>query len=386
MKTNFLKISLCIFLALFIVLSPIAFASNSIEPRQVEAVTTSEDSDVLASFETNYEIKYSDLFFYDNNVEISQIVDGNVFAYGQTVNVTGVIRGDLFVMANNLTIDGEAIIQGNVFALANTIEISGEISDIYAMSNTLSLTDQGLVDRNAYLIANSISLSGQITRDAYISTKDLSFTENVTPVIGGNLNYTSNNEIQLEDGIVSGEINFTKVEEQTQTAGDIVWSIVSSTISALVFSLIIILISIWFAPNFRNRAAEIIAKQNLKALGNGLLVLFGGILASLILALFTYGFGVGIGVFLIALIILAYIVSNTIFSISIGALIAKKLDKGNSKDKEKQGKTGIFILFALLITLVLELIKYVPFVGTPIRFITSILGLGILCINAYKRK
>lgn len=386
MRTNFLKISLCVFLALFIVFSPIAYASNNIEPRQSDVTTTSENSDILASFETNYEIIYSDSYFYDNNVEVSQIIDGNVFAYGQTVNITGVIRGDLFVIADNLTISEEAIIQGNVFALANSTEISGEISDVYAMSSTFSLNNEGLIDRSIYLMANSVSLSGKITRDAYISTQNLSFDKNSTNVIGGNLNYSSNNEIQLEDGIVGGEIKFTKIERQSESASDIVWNVISSIISALVFTLVIILISIWFSPDFKDKAAEIIAKKNLKAFGIGLLVLFGGILASLIVAFFTYGFGMGIGLFLIALIILAYIVSNSIFSISIGSLIAKKLNKENNVSKEKQGKTGIFILFALLVALAIDLIGYIPYIGTPIKFITSIIGLGVLCINAYKRK
>ena len=202
MRTNFLKISLCVFLALFIVFSPIAYASNNIEPRQSDVTTTSENSDILASFETNYEIIYSDSYFYDNNVEVSQIIDGNVFAYGQTVNITGVIRGDLFVIADNLTISEEAIIQGNVFALANSTEISGEISDVYAMSSTFSLNNEGLIDRSIYLMANSVSLSGKITRDAYISTQNLSFDKNATNVIGGNLNYNSNNEIQLDQFIL----------------------------------------------------------------------------------------------------------------------------------------------------------------------------------------
>ena len=254
------------------------------------------------------------------------------------------------------------------------------------MSSTFSLNNEGLIDRSIYLMANSVSLSGKITRDAYISTQNLSFDKNATNVIGGNLNYSSNNEIQLEDGIVGGEIKFTKIERQSESASDIVWNVISSIISALVFTLVIILISIWFSPDFKDKAAEIISKKNLKAFGIGLLVLFGGILASLIVAFFTYGFGMGIGLFLIALIILAYIVSNSIFSISIGSLIAKKLNKENNVSKEKQGKTGIFILFALLVALAIDLIGYIPYIGTPIKFITSIIGLGVLCINAYKRK
>ena len=389
MKTYFCKIFVFL-LALFMVLSPIALASN-IEPREGgEAVVTSENGEIQESFETNYEIVYSDLYLYNTNLEISQIVDGNVFAYGQNVNVTGVIRGNLFVMANELTISDEAIIQGSVFALANNINASGEISDIYAMSSNFTMNENGLINRNAYLIANSISLSGQITRDAYLSVQNLSFGENAKQVIGGNLNYNSNNEIELDDGIVGGEVNFTKIEEQEVSAGDIAWSIASSIISSLVFAMGIILITTWFAPEFKNKTAEILASKSLKAFGTGLLVLFGGILAAIIIALFTYGFGLGIGLFIAALIALAYIASGTIFSIAVGSLIAQKLEnkKSNNSKNEKTGKGeyGMYILFALLITFALNLVEYIPFVGSPIKFIASIIGLGILILNLYKRK
>ena len=74
---------------------------------------------------------------------------------------------------------------------------------------------------------------------------------------------------------------------------------------------------------------------------------------------------------------MAYIASSTVFSMSIGALIAKKI---------KSEKVGIYVLFALLVVLALNLIGYIPYIGGPIKFIASIVGLGILCINAYKRK
>ena len=46
----------------------------------------------------------------------------------------------------------------------------------------------------------------------------------------------------------------------------------------------------------------------------------------------------------------------------------------------------MYILFALLITFALNLVEYIPFVGSPIKFIASIIGLGILILNLYKRK
>lgn len=382
MKNYLLKIILCIFVAL-IVSSIFVFATDSNVPENQVVSTaeninaTSEDGEILATYETNYDLVYSDMYLFDGNVEISQVVDGNVFVYGGTVKVTGAISGNLFVIAENLDIGEDAIIQGSVFALANDITISGIVSDVYSMSNNFNLEEKAIVSRNIYVMSGATNLSGQVSRDAYISTRDLSFGENAKEVIKGDLNYSSYNEVELDEGIVSGDVNFTKIDENVQSIGDIILNVIYSTVLALIFSAAIILVSLWFAPKFKDRAAEIVEKKNLTAFGLGLLVLLSGILTALILLLFTYGFGASIGVFLIAIVVMAYIASSTVFCMSIGALIAKKI---------KSEKVGIYVLFALLVVLALNLIGYIPYIGGPIKFIASMVGLGILCINAYKRE
>ena len=382
MKSYLFKIILCIFLVLVVSSTFVLATDENIPENQVVSTdeninTTSESGEILATYETNYDLVYSDMYLLDSNVEVSQVVDGNVFVYGGTVKVTGAISGNLFVLAENLDISEDAIIQGSIFALANNITISGIVSDVYSMSNNFNLEEKAIVSRNIYIMSGATNLSGQVSRDAYISTRDLSFGEHAKEVIKGDLNYSSYNEVELDEGVVSGEVNFKQFENSVQSIGTIVLNIVYSAVVSLVFSVAIILVSLWFAPKFKDRAAEIVEKKNLSAFGFGLLVFFGGILAALILLLFTYGFGASIGVFLVAIVIMAYIASSTVFSMSIGALIAKKI---------KSEKIGIYVLFALLVVLALNLIEYIPYIGTPIKFIASMLGLGILCINAYKRK
>ena len=84
-----------------------------------------------------------------------------------------------------------------------------------------------------------------------------------------------------------------------------------------------------------------------------------------------------IAVATVGLLILAFSISNTVFSMAIGKRIANKFNwNGNVA----------YVLLSLLIVLILELISYIPYVGAPIRFITAIIGLGIISVNAFKRK
>lgn len=366
MKINLLQKIILTFIVILCMLSTCVLATNN----------TNEQSgnDILASYETNYQYTDSDLFLFDTNIEISEIVDGNVFAYGNSVKITGEIYGNLFVFANSLDIAKEAIIHGSVFTYATDITVSGIVSDIYAMSNNFSLKGNAILARNLYLNSSNVSLSGQISRDAFINIDNLSFGNNDKVVVKGNLNYTSKQEVQIPENSIGGTVNYTPIKTNTE---NLILSKIYSILTALVFSFVLIMLSIWIAPNFKDRACEIISKKSFKAFGIGLLVLFGTIIASFILLISTYGFGSSIAAFAIVLLILCLVISNTVFSMAIGKLLANKFNFT---------KNIAFVVLALATVLVIELVKLIPYIGGSITFITAIIGLGILCINAYKRK
>ena len=357
-------------ITLFFSLSSIVMATNDV-------TANSTEEDILASYETDYSFASSDLLLFDSNIEISQIVDGNVFAYGGTVNVTGEIYGDLVVFSNSLTVSSDAIIHGNIFAISDNITISGLASDIYAFSSSsFTLEKDSIVARNLNVISNSISLFGQVSRDANIYTSSLIFEEDSKEIVKGNLNYMSSNEAAIPEEAITGEIKYTPIQSNSTTATKIL-NIVFSIISSLLFSFAFIMLSIWITPKFKDRLQDIIPKKTLKAFGIGLIVFFGTIIVSFILILFTYRLATTLGVALIGFLILIYSVSNTVFSMSISKLITNRFN---------WNKNISFVLISLLIVLIISLIKYIPYIGTPILFITSTIGLGIISINAYKRK
>lgn len=370
-KNSFIKIIFSMLLILLLAFSVPVLATDT-------NTSSSDDNEILATYETDYEYIDSDLFLYDNNIEISQDVNGNVFAYGSTVNISGEISGDIFIFANSLTIEDDSIIYGNVFTYATDVKIAGIVSDVYAISNNFSLEPNGGIARNLYLMSNTVSIGGKISRDAFISSENLSLGntlgDNTEAVIQGDLNYTSSTEAVISDGLVNGDINYTPVATDSS---NVVWSVIFNLITTLLFAFVVIMLSIWLTPKFKDRVSEIVAKKSFVAFGIGILVFLVSIVLAFILFIFSYGFGVAIALALIALLVLAYSISNTVFSMAIGKLIADKLNLN---------KNVAFVLFSLLVVLILEGISYIPYVGGPITFITSIVGLGTLCINAYKRK
>ena len=137
------------------------------------------------------------------------------------------------------------------------------------------------------------------------------------------------------------------------------------------------MILLWINPKFKDNVCEIIAKKSFLSFGIGLLVFFATIIISIILLLFTGGLGASTAVVAIVFLILGYILSSTVFSMALGKLLANKFGFN---------KNVAYVLLSLLIVLIVNLIRYIPYVGGPIGFIIAMVGLGIICVNAYKRE
>ena len=374
MKNNILtKTFLCLFLLLFILFSNTVFASNDliIEPR------TADDPQATL-VENNTEDTYvnSDQFLFDSIVEVSDNINGNVAIYGSTVTIKGEIQGDLLVIANSLEIAKDAMIYGNVFAYSPEIKISGIVSDVYAVSNNFILEESGIIGRNLNLISPNITLYGKVSRDANINTSNLSFSEEIKQsVIEGNLNYWSNSELSIPEGVTDGEIKFNQLN--TRSTEDVILSAISSIITSLILSLAVILLSLWISPEFKDRVGMMLKNNSRKSFWIGLLIAFVIIVVSILLLLFSFGLGSTIAVCLLGLLILAFAISNTVFSMAVSKLIVNKFTfKTNTP----------FILFSLLILLILSLLRYIPYLGTILNIITSIIGLGMIGMNFYKRR
>ena len=184
-------------ISFLLILSSFTLASS-------EPVTTSESEGNADDIQI-VNIVNTDLYLSEQDVVIENAVNGNVFAMGSSVTVKGEILGDLFVLTNNLVIEETAVIHNNIFALASTSTIKGEVYDVYALSNNFELTDTGYIYRDLKVSGENIVLNGPITKDAYISANSITMPENARNLIGGNLHYTSSQELTFPENAVEGE-------------------------------------------------------------------------------------------------------------------------------------------------------------------------------------
>lgn len=313
MKCTFKTKFILFLFVLFMLISPICLAANtSITPH-----TTATDD-----VNDTYEFIASDVYEFDKDVVIDSIIDGNAFAFGNNVTVTGEIGGDLFVFGNTVTVKENAYVHGSIFVFANQFIMNGVCYDIYGGAQSAILSESSIVTRDIRIAAEKIHINGQVKRDAYISTNELVFPENSSTLISGNLNYSSTSEFAINKNIVGGIIKFTQGVTNEATMIEKLISFVSGIISTLLYALAVTLLTIWLAPNFKNKVGSTFQKKAPLSLGIGLLTSIIIVVGALSLLFLTRGLGFSISIAVVAIFILALTISQTVFSMGLAKLIA----------------------------------------------------------------
>lgn len=335
---------------------------NTVEATDVEEETTSP------------EWINGDFYFTDDKVTINQIIDGNAFVIADEVIVNAEIGGDLFVCANKLTIEG-SYIYSNLFAVANEIIINGTIYDVYAIANDFTLDADGYVYRDLRVSANTLNINGTVRRNAFLSGATYNFNSENGALIGGNLEYSSDSEITIPEGLVTGEIKHNVEIVKKENVASKVFSYIFDAIGSLIYTFVVILLALCLAPKFVNRVSCMSTKKAFVCLGIGIiapiiiviaimLILFSMICANIALA----------ATFLFIVICM----SGTAFaSIYFGSLLAK-VCKWNDKVK--------FVLATLIVALIIWAISQLPYIGGLFGFLVALFGIGILFVNAIYRK
>lgn len=357
-------------LAILVLLSPVCMASD--------AVVTSDNSQTTAvdNSSSTYEMIESDLYNFDDDVSIDSIVDGNVFACGNNITITGEIGGDVFAFGKNVTIAENTYVHGSIFVCASDFTMNGICYDIYGFSQNFTLGKNAIVARDIRVNSGKLSILGQIKRNAYISSDEIYLSNESAKLISGDLNYSSENEITIPDGVVGGKINFKQNESSKEaTFAQNAIALFSSTMSAILYTIVILLLVTWLAPNFKNNLGTTLKKKAPISLGIGLLASLIIIVGSFVLLLLTGGLCANISVALIAIYILALTVSQSIFAMSCGKLVAEKMKKDN---------LPIFLLMTVIAIVIIKLIGVIPYVGVLLSFLITMVGFGMILVHLLK--
>lgn len=344
-------------------------ATDEIE-NSVENITTNAGLQ-----EDNY--KKSDVYLAGDNITIDYIVDGNLFVFADTVTINSQIGGDAFIFAKNLIINEQGYVFSNLFAISDSVEIKGVVYDVYALAQNLTIS-KGYVYRDLKAACNTLNINGTIGRNAFISCANINFNtdENSNGIIYGNLNYTANSEFSIPENVVNGTVNYTPVKISSEKS---VQAIIADYIldlgCFLAFILIVWLVCLFLAPKFLENTNNYVGKKTLNILGSGLLTAIAVPIACIILIFLQLTSGVSL--FLLALYVLALIISTALFTITANNYVCSKL-----KINKNLGIFGMLIVSGIIIWVLTQ----IPYIGGLVSFIITILGLGILITSILPKK
>lgn len=357
---------LFLLLAFLLFLSPICLASD-----ETAKISTDDENSSKA-----ISILNTDLYLFEENVIVEDAVNGNVFAAGSTVTVTGAVFGDLFVFASDLTIEEGAIIYGNVFTFANNMVIKGNVQyDVYAFAQNFELSNNGFVNRDVKLYVGTAKLNGIIMRNADFIANNIIMPEDAKNLVGGYLHYISTHESTIPADAVMGEVKYTEYEEETQTIGEIVLDYITKYINTILYALVIILLATFFAPKFIEKTNYTLMKRPFASAGIGILAF----VLIPVAAIFCVTTGILSYISIAAFAVYCLILSITlsIFSMAIAKSIEKKLKKPSK---------GKFILFSFLSATILWILQIIPYIGTYISLFIYVVGLGVALFALFIRK
>lgn len=364
-------------------------------------------------------VTYSNAISKDGSSSIESInshatVRGNVFIVCNefVLEPGSEINGDLYIVAKKIDIQKSSSVYGNLFAVGSEILLNGRVGNsVYATSADFTMNYYGAISKDLNVSAENVTLSsvihrnacisskmvttnsdfllygnleadahefnfsGEIDGDAKINSKKLNFVdykddENVDCLIAGNLAYSTEEEMQIGNEIVKGDVNYSKYIEKIDNESDFNFkSFIVNLITFVVYVLAIVLVFNLINKNYKDTTHEITVKNVFISLGIGLLSFLVVIFVAILLMLLQIGVTLSFALIFTYLFLL--FMAIPIFVLDIALLL---------KDKYN------LYLTTGLIALALCLVSKIPVLGGLVMFAFMSIGIGRVCNKVLLKK
>lgn len=299
-----------------------------------------------------------------DNLQINQDIQGDLVLAGSVLEINGNVMDDFTGAGGELTVNGN--ISGNIMVVGGTIRVDGDVGgDLVAAGGQISLSKDSTVEGDILLAGGEVTLDGIVNGDGSVSAGTLRTGEDFK--LKGNLELEADTYPSDLQKDVGGNLNVTTTEKD-QYAGESEGFGIFSFILGLLAALALGFILIYTFPVFVTELEEVVRFSTLKAGLVGILLLFFAPLVSVIL-LFTF-FGWSLSFLLILLFLLAALIATVPVKLLAGEMVYNKVFK------KEAGKMMHYLAGAVIF----EVVYQIPFLGSFIRFIALLIGLGAIGI------
>jgi len=339
------------------------------------------------------EVINGDLYAVGGDITINGTVNGDVWVAGRTITINGTVKGAITIAGQIITVNGpvarSARLAGQTIVVNNSIK-----TDLVAAGSTVYLGNDAIIGTDLLLGCGTAKIAGQIDGNISGGASEITISNGVggnikieaenltiasTANIQGSLDYTSENEANIQPGAKIGGKVTHQIPEQAEAAwpfiaaagiaSTIMWKILSF-LMALVIGLIII-----FTVRRRiTSMADSIKSNPLSSLGWGALILVATPIAAIIVCCTVIGLPAGI----IGLVLygIAIYLSQIPVALCIGRLIIGRFREVESK--------GIMVGTLATGLAILTILGCIPIIGFIVGLATAIFGLGSLISSQIK--
>jgi cytoskeletal protein CcmA (bactofilin family) len=330
------------------------------------------------------EIIDDDLYAFGQNVTILGQVTGSVIAGGNTVTIGGEIGGDVMAAGSTVMVDGP--VHGSIRAAGQSVQLRNQVDgDLLATGNSISVVGGGAVGRDLLAAGTGVTIAGPVGRDVNASGQEVRISNAVggdvtstatnlhldsTAQVDGNIAYTSPNEAEVASGAtVSGTIVRSEPANQTEAPAT---ALARDWFRGVVGLAVLGLVLLALFPRAASRNTAMLRQSPWKSLGLGAAVL----ILTPILAAVVFGLGLWVGGWWLGLLLLG----TYLVWLALGYLVSAATLGGGLLTRVR-GVRGLPIWSLLLGLLILAALQLIPFVGGLVALTAAVFGSGALLLT-----
>ena len=332
------------------------------------------------------QVVQGDYFAIGPQVEISGIVNGDLYAAGGQVLVDGVINGDVIVAGGKVTLSGTVAQDARI--AGGQVLVSGAIGRNATMGGgDIHLTETARVGENLLTGGGNVQLGGHIGKDARIGAAKVTVSSEIgrdlavaaasvrltsKAIVGGKLRYWSETAPVIdEDATVRGAITRRPLPEgwSLENARRGIFGIrVVAAIVGFLSTLILGLILLRIYPVFTRRVTATMRERPAASLGWGAVAVL--VIPIVAVSFLVTLFALPIGVILLSLYLPMVYLARIYAITCVGQYLLRRPSDASSL-------AGTFVV-GLVLYSVLSLI---PVVGGLLTLLAILFGLGALLMT-----
>jgi hypothetical protein len=351
-------------------------------PLEAAAADLRQGSDVTVG---HTETVNDDIYAGAGTINIEGTVNGNVIAGGGTITVSGNITRDLIVGGGTINVTGH--VGGSIIAAGGNLTLSGPVEhDIVVTGGMIDIASGAAIGRDLLVAGGTATVSAPVARRVQMSSGSLTLKNHVGgdvrgqvdhlkldgAQIGGNLDYTSNNAVELVHGarVAGTTTRHTPTDANSPGNGFLGW------LRELIGLFALGLLMIFLLPGLSARAIDTLRALPWPSLGIGAAILVITPIVALII--FIIGLLIGgwwLGVLVVPIWILVLAVGYIVSGFLLGRLLFARLGWGGYHD-------AIALLGGLFVLTILGLI---PVLGWLVGLAALVFGAGALALTVSQR-